>query len=318
MKKHMIAGLLSCAAVLASPAWAQADKYPSQPVRFIVPLGPGSSADTNTRLLADAFSKLSGTTAIVENRPGADLSVGTAVAMSEPPDGHTILLISPSTMVLNPLLMKDLPYKTDDIRPVLNLMNVVGILVTSVDSPFDSLQDVLDEARKAPHSVSVGVYGNSYRLGTNVLAKAAGVQFNDIPYKGFGPTITDVIGGTTQTAMVDLGGALPLIRAGKIKALAVGSKERLPFAPDIPTISESGFPDYSLYIFVGYAVHSKTPEPLVQKIESLLQGAFHDESFQATLKQQEGPLFVGDAGKPFADFIANEVVKARDVMPTTK
>src|SRR5690606_23222759 len=167
-------------------------------------------ADTQTRALADRFQQLTGVPAIVENRPGADLIIGTSSALNSRPDGHTVLLITPSAVVFNPLFIKDLAYKPEQIRPVMHLSSNVGVLVTAANSKFNTLNDVLEASRKSPGSVSMGLYGNSYRVGAQTLAKAAGVEFNDIPYKGFSTTITDVIGGTTQTAFVDLGGALPL------------------------------------------------------------------------------------------------------------
>ncbi len=313
MKKLLLAALI-LAAPLAPAAHAQsADNYPSKALRFIVPLGPGSGADTNTRALADGFQKLTGQPAIVENRPGADLILGTTTALNAPADGYTVVLITPSAPIINPLFQKNLPYKPEDIRPILHLTNNVGTLVTAMDSRFNSLQDVLDEARKAPGTVSIGLYGNTYRLGARILAKEAGVQLNDIPYKGFGPTINDVIGRTVDVALVDLGGALPLIQAGKLKALALGSDKRLDIAPDVPTIAESGFPGYSLYIFVGYGIHANTPEPIARKLEGLLQQVAQDQTFRDGLTSHAGTLFVGSPGAPFAGFIESEFKKAKDV-----
>ncbi len=318
MNKRLIASLMFCAVASVPAAYSQTTDYPSQPVRFIVPLGPGSGADTNTRAVADAFQKLTGVPAIVENRAGGDTILGTMAVLNAPADGYSVLLITPSAMVINPLLVPDLSYKVEQIRPVLHLTNNVGVLVTAGDSKFNSLKDMLDEARKAPGTVSLGVYGNTYRLGGQVLAKAAGVQFNDIPYKGFGPTINDVIGGTTQTALVDLGGAFPLIQSGKLKALAVGSDERLDIVPNVPTVSESGFPGYSLYIFVGYGVRADTPEPIVQKLEGLLQQITQQPALQATITQNAGTLLVGKPGPQFAEFIDKEAKKAAEATGGSK
>ena len=314
MKKLLLAALMST--TLLSPAVhaEPADTYPSQPLRFIVPLGPGSGADTHTRALADGFQKLSGQPVVVENRPGADLILGTTTALNAPADGYSMVLITPSAVVINPLFQKELPYKPEDIRPILHLTNNVGVMVTTANSRFNSLKDVLDEAAKAPENVSMGLYGNTYRLGARVLAKRAGVQFNDIPYKGFGPTINDVIGGTVDVALVDLGGALPLIQSGKLKALAIGSEERLDLVPDVPTVAESGFPGYSLYIFVGYGIHAGTPEPIAAKLEDLLQQVVQEQAFKDALTRHAGTLFVGQRGKPFAEFIGSEFKKAKDVV----
>lgn len=315
MKKLLLTALMFCTASLAPGAYAQsADDYPSKPVRFVVPLGPGSGADSNTRALADRFQKLTGTPAIVENRPGADLIVGTTSVLNAPADGYSVLLITPSTSVINPIFVKDLNYDPKDIRPILHLTNNVGVLVTAPESRFNSLKDVVDAAGKSPDAVSMGLYGNTYRLGARVLAKMAGVQFNDIPYKGFSPTITDVIGGTVDVALVDLGGALPLIESGKLQALAVGSNERLDIAPDIPTVAESGYPGYSLYIYVGYGIRADTPEPIAAKLEDLLQQVAGQQDMKDTLTKHAGTLYVGGPGKEFAEFIESETVKAREAM----
>ncbi len=295
------------------PLAQAAPDYPAQPIRFIVPLGPGSGADTNTRALADRVQKLTGTATVVENHPGADLVLGTRLALAAPPDGHTVLLLTPSAMVLNPLVMKDLPYRPQDVRPVLHLTNNVAVMVTAAGSRFDTLDAVLRAARTQPESVSMGLYGNSYRFGAMALAQEARVRFNDIPYQGFGPTVNDVIGGSVDVALVDLGGALPLIQSGKLRALAVASDARVAVAPDIPTFQESGFPGYTLYIFVGYGVHADTPAPIVAKIESLFQQVASQPEFQEQLRRQAGLLYVGGPGKPFQAFMDAESERYRPI-----
>lgn len=314
MKKYFLAALVSATLLTPVVQAQQADNYPERAVRFVVPLGPGSGADTNTRALADGFQKLTGQPAIVENKPGADLILGTTAALSAPADGYTVFLITPSAPIINPLLQKDLPYKPKDIKPILHLTNNVGVLVTAKDSRFKSLKDVLDEARKSPEKVSMGLYGNTYRLGSKTLEKQAGVRFNDISYKGFGPTVNDIIGRTLDVALVDLGGALPLIQAGKLQPLAIGSTERLDIVPDVPTIAESGFPEYSLYIFVGYGIHADTPAPIAKKLENFLQQVSQEQSFKDNLKRHAGTLFVGDRGQPFEEFISKEFKKAKEAI----
>ncbi len=318
MKNRLLAGLVVSLGILYSLGVQAADGYPAKPLRFIVPLGPGSAADTNTRSLADRLQKLTGQPVIVENKPGADLIVGTTTALNEPADGYTVLLISPSTMLINPLLIADLPYKPEQIKPILHLTSNVGVFVVGADSKFNSLGDMLKAAGIRPGAVSMGLYGNSYRLGAQVLARAAGVQFNDIPYKGFSPTVNDVIGGMTQAALVDLSGALPLIEAGKLKALAVTSDERVPAAPDVPTVKESGIADYNMYIFVGYGVRADTPQPVFNKLEALLQEVVAQPDFQSGLKQQAGLISVGTPGKPFADLIASDFKRYQAVVEASK
>ena len=126
--------------------------------------------------------------------------------------------------------------------------------------------------------------------------------------------MNDVIGRTLDVALVDLGGALPLIQSGKLQALAIGSTERLDITPDVPTIAESGFPGYSLYIFVGYGIHKDTPTHIATKLENLLQQVSQEQTFKDNLRRHAGTLFVGDRAQPFADFISKEFKKAKEVM----
>ncbi|MNX26886.1 Tripartite tricarboxylate transporter family receptor [compost metagenome] len=306
---------LALAVPTLSQAQAQADEaYPSRAVRFIVPIGPGSSGDTLTRLMAEQFRAVSGQATFVENRPGADLVVGTQNLLGAPADGHSVVLVSNSTMVINPLVIKDLPYKVEDLTPMLDLVRIPAVLVTSPDSRFKTLGDLLEAARKAPGSVSIGVYGNSYRLGALDLARRAGVKFNAIPYKGASQAIADVIGGVADAALTDVGGAAPLIASGKVRGLGVSSGKRHALMPGVPTVQEGGVADYTLFTFIGFAIRAKTPAPIAGKFEALMVRAAADPAFREQVVRISGGEFAGTGREPFSAMIASESVRTRELV----
>jgi len=303
--------------VLAAAAHADTPldtPYPAHTVRFIVPIGPGSSGDTLTRSLASKFSSVTGQAAIVENRTGADLVLGTQNLVNSPADGYSIVLVSASSMIINPILQKDLPYKVADLLPVLGLTRHVAVLVTLPTSRFKTIGDVIEAARKAPGSVSVGVYGNTYRLGVIDLGQRAGVRFNQIPYKGAAQMLTDVVGGSTDVGVLDIAGAASLVAAGKLRALAVAGDQRHDWMPAVPTVQESGYPGYTLYAFVGYAIHARTPAPVARRIEALMQQIVADPALREQIVKQSGGEITGLGKEPFAAMIAAETERVRELI----
>ncbi|RSE83923.1 tripartite tricarboxylate transporter substrate binding protein [Achromobacter denitrificans] len=303
--------VFACVALLASMSatGAEGDAYPSRPIRFIVPIGPGSSGDTMTRTFAEHLRKVAGQATLVENRPGAELSLGTQVALSAPADGYTVVLISPSATVINPLFVKDLPYRPEDLLPVLNVTRHVAVLVAAAGSPYKTLGDVVDAARRDKGGVSLATYGNSYRLGALDLARRAGVDFNQVPYKGSAQAVADVVGGSVDLALIDIAGAAPLVASGKIRALAVAGDQRHPLLPDVATVQESGYPGYSLYVFIGFAIHAKTPVAVAGKLESMMRQVMDDPALRAQLYQQSGGEVVGTGSKEFSQLIQAEAVR---------
>jgi tripartite-type tricarboxylate transporter receptor subunit TctC len=300
-----------CAAV--GTAHAQTPAYPTGTVRFVVPIGPGSSGDTLTRALAERFRALTGQPTIVENRPGGDLVVATQNVLASPPDGHSVLMVTTSVMILNPMYLKDLPYKAQDLRPVMQLTRHMAALVTSADSRYRTLADAVAAARDKPGTLGVATYGNYYRLGAMTLAGRVGATFNHVPYKGASQVVPDVISGTVDAALVDPGAATALIRAGKLRALAVTGTRRYEPLPDVPTVAESGYPGYELHTFLGFAVSSQTPEPVARRLEELLLQAANQPEFRDFVSRQGGAEFVGANGRQFAESIEREANRYREL-----
>ena len=315
-----LSGLGLAFAMLLPTLAGAADSYPSRPLRFVVPLTQGSGSDTVTRFVAERTAKLLGQPAVVENRPGADTIIATQSVLTAPPDGYSVLMISPSSMVINPLVHDRLPYDPRrDLRPLAAAIRATSVLVTGPSSPYKTFSDFLSAARKAPNSVSLANYSYHYRLGVLQMQQMAGVEFNHVLYKGASQAQTDVMGGAVDAALLDLGGALPLIRAGKLRPLAVTTRARHPELPNVPTVAESGLPGYELTVWLGFAVSAKTPEPVVAKLEDALLKAIGSAEFKSFAAQTLYAGVLGMSGTEMSRMIEAErgryasIVKTYDI-----
>ena len=307
----------ACALLLPTLAAAAADNFPSRPIRFIVPLTQGSGSDTITRFVADLVGKDLGQPALVENRPGGDTVIAVQSLLNAPADGYSILMISPSSMVINPLVKDGLTYDPQrDIRPLMGAIRASAVIVTGAASPYKTFADLLAAARRKPHGVSLANYSYHYRLGGLQLQQMAGVDFNHIPYKGASQVQTDLMGGAVDAAMLDVGGALPLIRAGKLRALAVTTPSRHAELPSVPTVREAGVPNYELSVWVGFGVSSQTPEPIARKLEASLTKAVGTQAFRDFVARTAYAEVLGTPGKQFQAMIAGERVRYAQLVKT--
>jgi tripartite-type tricarboxylate transporter receptor subunit TctC len=286
---------------------ALAETFPSRPVRFIVPLGTGSGSDTVTRLVAKLAATELAQPTFVENRPGADTVLAVQNLLSSPADGYSVMMLSPSSMVINPLINDSLPYDAQrDLRPLAGMLRSAAVLVTASGSRFNSFAEMIAAARKESKSVSMASYSQHYRLGALSMQQAAGVEFNHVPYKSPSQVQTDLIGGNVDVSLMDVGGAMPLLAAGKLKALAVTSKERHPQLGAVPTMRESGLANYDLYVWIGLGVAGKTPEPVVQVLEAALLKAMGQPEFRTYITQNAGAEVFSVSGKELSALIASE------------
>ncbi|MFT3803708.1 MAG: tripartite tricarboxylate transporter substrate binding protein [Burkholderiaceae bacterium] len=265
--------------LLAAPLWArvgpaaaQAGGFPNKPIRVIVPFANGSGADTNTRYHAEELSKLLGQPVVVENRPGGNGAVGIGIIKQSPADGYTMLTASNSPMSVNPHVLKSLPYDpATDLRPVAGLFRgLMGFMVAG-DSRHKSLQDLLDASRREKRKISVGTYSQGYQLAAAWWSTLSGAELNYVAYKGLSQAMTDLIGGQIDLAVVDLGGALPLAKDGKARALAVTGDSRSPELPDVPTMQQLGFKDFATYTWCAFYVNAATPDDIVDKLADAMQ-----------------------------------------------
>lgn len=305
--------VLSSLAALGAPR-AFAQPSGGGPIRFVVGLGPGSGADTSTRFIAERLKVLTGQPTVTENRTGGDQVPAVMEVLRQPADGRTVMYITPTPALINPMINKDLPYRQSDLRPVAMSSRGIAVMVVAPESRFRSLADVLGAAKARPGEVSFANYGHHYRLGGITLEKASGAKFNHVAYKGAAQANADVIAGVIDVHVTDIGGAMPLIKSGKLRPLAVTGRQRHPFLPEIPTIAESGYPNYSLYVWTGYAVSSRTPEPIVRKLEEDLLAIIRSPEFAAYNANQGGGEIVPMSGREFAEVIAADTVRIREAL----
>ena len=281
----MIGGLLI--AVLMSFS-AAAQTYPSKPIKFLVPYTAGGTSDAIARQVGQRLSDVLKQPVIIENKGGAGGTVGTAQAATAPPDGYTVL-VTLSSHAINPGLYKTLPYDTEkDFKAVTLLANGPQILAIHPKVPANNLKEYLDWLKKNPaeSNYASGGQGTPGHLAAELLSSMAGIKFQHIPYRGGGAAVTDVIGGQVNAVWVTAIAAIPHVRAGRLKALAVTTKDRIAALPNVPTIAESAYPDYAVDAWVGMFVPAATPQATVDILYKAATVALANPELKAALLAQ--------------------------------
>ena len=248
----------------------RAQDFPSKPLRVIVPFAPGSAADYSTRFHAEKLGQVIGQPVVVENRPGANSVIGFMAVKDAPADGYTLLAASNSPMTVNPWTVKNLPYDAlKDFKPVSGLFRGQAAFVVPGGSKFRTLQELITAGKAG--ELNVGTYAAGYSLFAHLFASESGIKIGIIPYKGLGQVLTDVAGGRLDLAIVDSGGTLPFVRDGRARALAVSGEARNSELPGVPTVRESGYPNYSAYTWLAFYIRADVPDAYVNKIAAAMQ-----------------------------------------------
>ncbi len=255
-----------------SAGYAQKSDYPTRSVKVIVPFSAGSGADHASRFFGDLLAKHLGQSFLVENKTGASGMLAMNTVKAAPADGYTILMGSNSLMAVNPIMLKELSYDAvKDFKPVGGLTRGVNVIVVAKDSKYKSFADLLAAAKASPVPLNGGTYALGYQLALAWLANVAGVKFENIAYKGAGEIMVSLLGNQLDFGIISFNGAVPLLKSGKFRALALSSDKRHPDFPEVPTVAESGFPDFTNYTWTSFYVRSDTPEPITKKLEDALQ-----------------------------------------------
>ena len=265
---RLLTWTLACAVLGVTPALAQTG-YPDRPVKIIVPIGPGGSYDLVGRQLADALSKRMGQSFVVENKPGAGTVVGTQAASQSEPDGYTLVVGGLSNMAFNSALYSKLAYDPrKDFVPVALIYKFGYVMVARKDLPHGKLADIVAAAKANPGSISVATagVGTGQHLVAAAFMKAAGVKFQEIPYKGSPPAFTDLLAGRIDLFFDSNSAGLPYVQSGQAKGVALLSSKRSPLAPNVPTMSEAGVPGLDVDSWLGIFAPAKTPPDVIAKL----------------------------------------------------
>ncbi|MDO9072682.1 MAG: tripartite tricarboxylate transporter substrate binding protein [Rubrivivax sp.] len=250
---------------------ARAQDYPNRPLRLIVPQGPGGGSDVGARVIAERLGRALGQQIVVENRPGAGGSIGVDAAAKAAPDGYTLVLGSNTTMAANVSLYSKLPYNPlRDFTPLGLVFAATFGIVVHPSVPATSLKELVALAKSRPGQLNYGSGTSSAQICTEMLKFAAGIDLAYVPYKGSPQALNDLLSGQVQLICDPLATALPQVKAGKLRILAVTSRQRSAFAPEVPTVAEAGVPDVEYTAWLGLFVPSSTPKEVTARLSAEL------------------------------------------------
>ena len=282
--------------------------YPSRPVRAIVPFAPGGPSDILARLLTVKLTEAMGQTFVVDNRGSAGGVVGFEITANAVPDGYTILIGGGSALTLNPSLYAKLPYSARDFQPITQIESGPNVLVIHPSVAAKSVQDLVALAKSKPGQINFASAGTSNRLASEMFGIAAGIDIRNVPYKGTGQAINELVGGQVQMMMMNIIAAMPQIKSGKLRPLAVTTLKRNPALPDLPTVAESGFPGFEVTSWHCVLAPLKTPKAIVTRLNAELSKILRLPDVHDRLISQ-GLEPVGSTPEALRAHIAEETAK---------
>lgn len=311
---------LAGAALLAAPRPVLAQpRFPDRPLRIVVPFPPGQANDIFARLIADKASELRWPQhrIIVDNRSGAAGTIGTAAVVQSPPDGHTLVFGSLATLAINPAISRNIPYDVErDLAPVIRVFEgslLAVVPAASLHTDLAALIRRLRASRDTPLPYASSGPGSTQHMAAELFLQGIEARATHVPYRGSGPAMTDLAAGAVDFAFESVQVALPLLRGGQLRALAVSSAARLPVLPDVPTVAEAaGLRDYRVYGSGGLLVPARTPTPIIEALYEGFAAAMADEAVRARFRDIVAtPL--AERPEDFARFIRAELAKWREV-----
>ena len=295
----------------AGAAGAQPAAFPSKPVKLLVGFAPGGAVDIIARAIGQQIAPGLGQPVVIENKPGAGTNIALRALIESPPDGHTLMLTA-NSIAANQTLYQPVPFDmARDFTPVALVGRVPVVLVatleTKAQAPIESIAKLIAVSKAAPRSVNYGSPGNGStpHLAIELFERAAGVQLNHVPYKGGAPALNDALAGHLQTVAVNALEALPHVRAGKLRVLAVLSPVRSPIFPDVPTIAESGFPGFEASVWYGVVGPAGLPPAVVTRLHAEVQKALAAPEVRDRLTSAGGEVLPGPVER-FVSLLASE------------
>jgi len=321
--RHALAGACVTAVLCASAVTAAAQRpaaeqaYPDRPIRLVVPFPPGGINDLIARIIGQSLTEQMKQNVVIDNRAGAGGTVGLGIAARANPDGYTLAFGATSTVAVSPALYSNLPY--DPVKafaPIAPLAEVPSVALVTPSLAVTSMKDLIALARAKPGTLnyaSAGA-GTSQHMGTELLKTLAKIDMVHVPYKGGAAAIADLIGGQVQLQIEPLPTAMPHIKSGKVRALAVTSRKRLPILADLPTIGEAaGLPGYELIIWFGLLAPADTPRPIVQRLNREVLRAIASPEVRDRFAQQGASPSAAQTPEQFGAFIRTEIAKWAEV-----
>jgi tripartite-type tricarboxylate transporter receptor subunit TctC len=305
----MFARLLAAGLIALAVPYAAAQQYPSKPVRIIVPFAPGGGSDFTARLMAQKLTERYGQSFIVENRAGAGGNLGAELALKAPPDGYTLLLISASYTV-NPSVYKLSFDPIKDIAPVIQISGGPYVVAVHPSVPAKTLAEFVNYARAQPEKLAYGSSGNGsvMHVSTAYFLDSAKIKVLHVPYKGTGPALQDTLGGQVQLIFGAVPTTLPHVKAGKLRGLAVTTQKRIAAAPELPTIAESGYPDYEVTNWHGLVAPRGVPREIIEQLNRDINSMLGSEDFKKVLAN-DGLEPAGGPSSRFAEVLARETAR---------
>jgi tripartite-type tricarboxylate transporter receptor subunit TctC len=293
----------ACILLLAAALPAAAQPYPVRPVRIVVPYPAGGAVDVMLRVVAPKLSERLGQPVVIDNRPGANANLGPDHVGKSRPDGYT-LLAGATYLLLNPLLEETLSWRPDELQPIARLTTTPNLFVVSTASPFRTLADFVTQARAQP-GMAVGTSGPGapQSMVQELLRTKAGLEFNLIPYRGAPPVMTDLLNGTVSMSVLPLGAIMGMIQSGQLRPLAVANETRSPLVPDVPSVTEAGYPDVVVVSWYGLFAPSGTPPEVIRTVAAAARAATADTEVRESAARAGGEAAFLDTAD-FAAFLA--------------
>ena len=309
--RALFAVIALCAATLAG-----AQSYPAKPIHLIVPFPPGGGNDTVARAIAQQISPELGQPVVIDNRPGAGGSVGAELAAKAPADGYTLFLAGVGSHAVNPNLHARLPYDpVKDFTPITLLATAPSVLVVNPGLPARNIAELTAYARAHPGKLNYASNGNgsAAQLAAAMYESMANVRMVHVPYKGIAPALTDLLSGEVQLMFGTIVALVPHIQAGKLRPLAVTSRKRSALLPDVPTLAESGLPDYEAGSWYGILAPAGTPPEVVRRLNAVMVRALQQPDVVKRLAA-EGAVAIGSTPEQFGAHIQSEIARVGRVV----
>lgn len=287
---------------------AQTSPYPNKPIRFLVGFAPAGAADYVARVISDPLSKALGQPVIVENRAGAGSSIAADLAAKAAPDGYTILLASPSSISVNPALNPKLNYSAKDLLPVTKVTSSPLVIAVNTSTGISSIQELIAKAKSAPGVLNYATSGNGSapHLAAALFLEQARVEMMHIPFKGGSLAIQSVVSGDTQLTFGTPPSVLPMVQAGRLKAIGVSWQDSTNLVPGVPGMKESGMPDYSMDFWYGIFVPVGTPATVIQKLFEATQSVMALPNVRSALAREGTDVSVSESPAAFRDFLMQD------------